>query len=92
MIDAPNFAQEFPPPSMERFRLKSATMAVSHPTDDTKGSAIIIPAGSEVASIDAIDTRSGLDHSHFVPVKWAGQRVHMLLLDLVERGERIIGK
>ena len=77
---------------MERFRLKSATMAVSHPGDGTKGLAVVIPAGSELASIDPIDTRSGLDHSHFVPVKWAGQRVHMFLLDLVERGERIIGR
>ena len=74
---------------MERFRLKSATMAVHHVGGDAKGVAVVIPAGSEVVSIDPIDTRSGFDHSQFVAVKWAGRTVQMFLLDLVERGERV---
>lgn len=74
---------------MERFRLKAATMAVHHVADDAKGIAVVIPAGSEVATFDPVDTRPGFDHSQFIRVKWAGRTVQMFLLDLIERGERV---
>ena len=42
---------------MERFRLKAATMSVHYQGGGPKGVAVMIPAGSEVASIKPIDTR-----------------------------------
>ncbi len=76
---------------MERFRLKSATMAVHYQDAGPKGLAVVIPAGSEVSSAEHIDTRPGFDHSVFVEVRWAGRMVRMFLLDLVDRGERVQG-
>jgi hypothetical protein len=74
---------------MERFRLKSPTMAVSHHGDDSKGVAVVIPSGSEVICFESTAFNAQLDHSRFVSVKWAGRMVNMFILDLVERGERI---
>lgn len=74
---------------MERFRLKAATMSVHYQGGGPKGVAVMIPAGSEVASIKPIDTRMQPDPSTQVEVKWAGRIVHMFLYDLLERGERV---
>jgi len=74
---------------MERFRLKTATMAVHHLSDSTKGTAVVIPAGSELVSEDPIHTRAGFDHSQFVTMKWSGRMVQIFLLDLIDRGERV---
>ena len=76
---------------MERFKLKSATMAVHYQDGGPKGLAVVIPGGSEVSSVEHIDTRPGFDHSVFVQVRWAGRTVSMFLLDLVDRGERLYG-
>jgi hypothetical protein len=62
---------------------------VRYQLGEPKGTAVVIPAGSEVSSADPIDTRLRLDRSAFVAVKWAGMMVQMFRLDLVERGERI---
>jgi hypothetical protein len=74
---------------MERFRLRSATTAVCHQNDETKGTAVVMPAGSEVVSADPIDAHAAFDHAQFVTVKWAEKTVQMFLLDLLERGERV---
>ena len=74
---------------MERFRLKAATMSVHYQGGGPKGVAVMIPAGSEVASVNPIDKRTDLDRSTLVEVKWAGRIVHMFLYDLMERGERV---
>ena len=74
---------------MERFRLESATTVIYRQNGETKGVAVIIPAGSEVVSSDPIDSRAKFDHSQFVTVKWADRTVQMFLLDLIERGERV---
>ena len=76
---------------MERFRLKSPTMAVHYQDGGPKGLAVVIPAGSEVCCSEHIDARPGFDHSTFVEVLWTGKTVSMFLLDLVERGERVQG-
>ena len=74
---------------MERFRLKIATMSVHYQGGEAKGVAVMIPAGSEVVSLNPIDTRAQDDRSTTVEVKWAGRIVHMFLYDLLERGERV---
>ena len=74
---------------MERYRLKSATTAVYHQDPDSKGVAVVIPAGSEVVSDRPIETRPGLDRSRLVSVRWARRVVEMFLFDLIERGERM---
>jgi hypothetical protein len=74
---------------MERFRLKAATMSVHYQGGGPKGVAVMIPAGSEVASVNPIDTRAQPDRSSLIEVKWAGRIVHMFLYDLLERGERV---
>jgi hypothetical protein len=76
---------------MFRFRLKSATMAVNHQSGDPKGVAVMIPAGSQVVSRDAIEGRVGFDQSKLIEVKWAGRIVRIFLVDLVERGEHVDG-
>jgi hypothetical protein len=75
---------------MYRFRLTSATMAV-YQRDGYKSEAVVIPAGSEVLSVDPIESRSGFDRAKLVDVGWNGKTVRMFLLDLLERGERIDG-
>jgi hypothetical protein len=74
---------------MYRFRLKSATMAVCQEDGEPHGVAIIIPAGSEIVSVEQIEARAGMDHSTFVSVEWNRKTIRMFLLDLVERGERV---
>lgn len=74
---------------MERFRLKSATTGVYHLDDDSKGVAVVIPAGSEVVSPGPIVRRPGTDRAEFVTVRWASRMVQVFLLDLIERGERL---
>ena len=74
---------------MERFRLKAATMSVHYQGGGPKGVAVMIPAGSEVASVNPVETRGKLDRSTLIEVKWAGRIVHMFQCDLLERGERV---
>ena len=66
-------------------------MAVCQEDGEPHGVAIIIPAGSEIVSVEPIEARTGFDHSAFVGVEWDGKTVRMFLLDLVERGERVQG-
>jgi hypothetical protein len=75
---------------MDRFKLKSATMAV-HYQDGAKGTAVIVPGGSEVVSLEPIEGHNGFDRSKFIAVEWNGTTVCMFLLDLIERGERVHG-
>jgi hypothetical protein len=78
---------------MQRFRLRSATMAVYAPEGfkGFKGHALIIPAGAEIVSVDPIETRPGFNRTKLIEVGWEGKTVRMFLLDLLERGERLDG-
>jgi hypothetical protein len=74
---------------MYHFRLNTATMAVHQRSGEPHGSAVMIPAGSEIVSQERVDFRPGFDRSRLVEVRWAGRTVSMFLLDLMERGERV---
>jgi hypothetical protein len=73
---------------MNRFRLSAATMAIPL-RNDSKLEPVIVPAGSEVVSIDPIRDSPGLDGPSFITVEWNGVAVSMSQRDLIERGDRL---
>lgn len=74
---------------MFRFRLKASIMAVYYGVEG-KGEAVIIPAGSEIVTDDLSNPRALPDQSRLVKVGWNGKTVSMFLVDLLDRGERLL--
>jgi hypothetical protein len=76
---------------MYRFRLSTATIAVQYQNGSSKGIAIMIPAGSEVVTVDPIEPPDTFDPSKLATVNCGGTILRMFLFDLLERGERVDG-
>ena len=74
------------PTSMTYFRLKSETVAIEY-DGSGKGVCVTIPAKACVGTMDSVEPSQ--DHSRFVTVKWEDRHVHMFLVDLLKRGERV---